>query len=167
MALDTHKDAEVRQALEPIVKLADRSSLCVLGLIHVNKSTTSDPLSALMGSRAFAAVARSVLFVMVDPYVVAQLTGEIAVLVALGAKRSSVRRMVVLPSGRVALLGVVVGIVVAFAVPGVLKSLLFGAFDARYVRLHVGRDLVVAMLITYVSEYRASSVDPMQALRGE
>jgi ABC-type lipoprotein release transport system permease subunit len=67
----------------------------------------------------------------------------------------------------VALRGVVVEIVVAFAVPGVLKSPLFGAFDARYVRLHVGRDLGVAMLITYVSEYRASSVDPMQALRGE
>ena len=39
--------------------------------------------------------------------------------------------MVVVQSGRVALLGVIVGIVIAFAVPGVLKSLLFGAFDAR------------------------------------
>ena len=46
-------------------------------------------------------------------HVVAQLTGEIAVRTALGAKRSSVRPMVVVQSGRVALLGVVVGIVVA------------------------------------------------------
>src|SRR6185503_18368372 len=39
----------------------------VLGLIHVNKSSSSDALTLLMGSRAFAAVARAVLFVAVDP----------------------------------------------------------------------------------------------------
>ncbi len=66
-ALDTHKDAEVRQALEPLTALADRSGAAVLGLIHVNKGTSSDPLTLLMGSRAFAAVARAVLFVMTDP----------------------------------------------------------------------------------------------------
>jgi hypothetical protein len=66
-ALDTHKDAEVRLALEPLVRLASATDACVLGLIHVNKGTTSDPLTMLMGSRAFAAVARTVLFVMADP----------------------------------------------------------------------------------------------------
>ena len=65
--LDTHKDSEVRRALEPLVALADRTGAAVLGLLHVNKSTTTDPLTSLMGSRAFAAVARSVLFVMTDP----------------------------------------------------------------------------------------------------
>lgn len=65
--LDTHKDAEVRIALEPLTALADRTGSAVLGLIHVNKSTSGDPLTLIMGSRAFAAVARSVLFVMLDP----------------------------------------------------------------------------------------------------
>ena len=65
--LDTHKDAEVRLALEPLTALADRSGAAALGLIHVNKSQTNDPLTALMASRAFAAVARAVLFVMADP----------------------------------------------------------------------------------------------------
>lgn len=65
--LDTHKDAEVRQALEPMVALADRTGVAILGLIHVNKTTTTDPLTMLMASRAFAAVARAVLFVAVDP----------------------------------------------------------------------------------------------------
>jgi hypothetical protein len=65
--LDSHKDAEVRQALEPLVSLAHRTSTTVLGLIHVNKSGSQDALSALMGSRAFVAVARAVLFVMLDP----------------------------------------------------------------------------------------------------
>jgi hypothetical protein len=65
--LDTHKDADVRQALEPLVKVADRSGASILGIIHINKSTTADPLTMVMGSRAFAAVARAVLFCAVDP----------------------------------------------------------------------------------------------------
>jgi hypothetical protein len=65
--LDTHKDAEVRLALEPIVAIANRTRTTVLGIIHVNKSGSVDPLSMLMGSRAFAAVARAVLFMMTDP----------------------------------------------------------------------------------------------------
>jgi len=65
--LDTHKDAEVRQALEPLVALADRTGVSVLGLIHVSKSVSTDPLTLVMGSRAFPAVARAVLFCMTDP----------------------------------------------------------------------------------------------------
>lgn len=65
--LDTHKDAQVRQALEPLVRVADNTGAAILGLIHVNKSASTDALTTLMASRAFAAVARAVLFVMVDP----------------------------------------------------------------------------------------------------
>ena len=66
-SLDTHKDASVRQALEPLSAMAERLDAAVIGLIHVNKSQSSDALTLLMGSRAFAAVARAVLFTMVDP----------------------------------------------------------------------------------------------------
>ena len=47
--------------------LADRTNATVGGIIHVNKSSSNDALTTLMGSRAFAAVARCVLFVMTDP----------------------------------------------------------------------------------------------------
>jgi hypothetical protein len=66
-ALDSHKDAEVRRALEPLAQLADETNTSLVGLIHVNKASTNDPLTMLMASRAFAAVARFVLFAMVDP----------------------------------------------------------------------------------------------------
>jgi hypothetical protein len=66
-SLDSHKDAEVRQALEPVSRLAAASGMAVLGIIHVNKSGSSDPLGVIMGSRAFVAVARAVLFAMTDP----------------------------------------------------------------------------------------------------
>lgn len=66
-SLDSHKDAEVRQALEPLVAIADRARLAVLGIIHHNKSGSTDPLQLVMGSKAFTAVARSVHTVIPDP----------------------------------------------------------------------------------------------------
>jgi RecA-family ATPase len=60
--IDTHKQAEVQQALEPLVKMCDRIGMAVLALIHVNKSTTTDPLTSIMGSKAFATLPRSVLY---------------------------------------------------------------------------------------------------------
>jgi hypothetical protein len=66
-ALDSHKDAEVRLALEPLVRMADEIKIAVLGLMHHNKSGSSDPLTAVMASRAFTAVARSVHTVIRDP----------------------------------------------------------------------------------------------------
>jgi len=51
--LDTHKDAEVRRALEPLAGMAHTAGLCVWGIIHHNKGGSGDPLNAVMGSRAF------------------------------------------------------------------------------------------------------------------
>ena len=64
---DSHNDRESRTMLEPLAKLADKTNATVLGLIHLNKSATTDPLSAIMASRAFVAVARAVLFAAADP----------------------------------------------------------------------------------------------------
>lgn len=64
--LDTHKDAEVRRALEPLVAMADSTRMAVLGLMHHNKSDSGDLSRSLMGSRAFSAVARSVHSVIQD-----------------------------------------------------------------------------------------------------
>jgi len=65
--LDTHRDSEVRQALEPLAALADRTGLLVLGLIHLNKTGATDVLDRVMASKAFVAVARSVSVVLRDP----------------------------------------------------------------------------------------------------
>jgi hypothetical protein len=65
--LDTHKDPDVRRALEPLADLADKTGAVVLGLIHLNKGVGNDALTSVMGSRAFVAVARAVLAVVVDP----------------------------------------------------------------------------------------------------
>jgi len=65
--LDTHKDREVRQALDPLSRFAAAAGVAVCGLIHVNKSSGSDALNSVMGSRAFSAVARSVLYCIAVP----------------------------------------------------------------------------------------------------
>jgi AAA domain len=65
--LDTHRDAEVRRALEPMAAVADRARVAVLGIIHHNKSGSTDALQLVMGSKAFTAVARSVHTVLIDP----------------------------------------------------------------------------------------------------
>lgn len=65
--LDTHKDREVRQALDPLARFAADTDTATLGLIHVNKSGAADPNNSMMGSRAFPAVARSVLYCIADP----------------------------------------------------------------------------------------------------
>jgi AAA domain len=60
--LDSHKDAEVRMALEPLSRLAQDTQVSMLGLIHENKSNAADLLTRIMGSRAFTAVVRAVLY---------------------------------------------------------------------------------------------------------
>jgi ABC-type antimicrobial peptide transport system permease subunit len=100
-------------------------------------------------------------------YSVAQRTREIAVRMALGAEPPGLRRMIVLQGGRVALIGVALGILIAFSVTRFLESLLFGVqtidrvtFLAMSIVL-----LAVALLASYVPARRASAVDPMRSLR--
>ncbi len=59
--LNSHKDKDVRQALEPFNQLAEEFDLCVLGVVHNSKATDRDPLNSISGSTAFGGVARSVL----------------------------------------------------------------------------------------------------------
>jgi ABC-type antimicrobial peptide transport system permease subunit len=102
-------------------------------------------------------------------YVIAQRTREIAVRMALGAEASAVRRMVVLQGGRVAVLGVVLGAVIALAATRLLESLLFGVkpLDPPTFAAVAGLMLAVALIASYLPAARASSVDPIQALRME
>jgi hypothetical protein len=65
--LNQNYDGETRRALEPLSAIADVTRMAMTGIIHVNKGQHEDVLSTIMGSRAFVAVARTVLIVMVDP----------------------------------------------------------------------------------------------------
>jgi hypothetical protein len=58
--IDTHREREVRSALDPLAKIADRTGCVVLGIAHFNKGTGTDAASLITGSGAFKNVPRSV-----------------------------------------------------------------------------------------------------------
>jgi putative DNA primase/helicase len=59
VAGDSHKNAEVRRGLQPVVDFAKARGVAALGITHFSKGTQGrDPLERLTGSLAFAALAR-------------------------------------------------------------------------------------------------------------
>jgi putative DNA primase/helicase len=64
VAGDSHKNAEVRRDLQPIVDLATRLGAAAIGITHLSKGGAGgDPATRVIGSIAFTAVARVVLLV--------------------------------------------------------------------------------------------------------
>jgi putative DNA primase/helicase len=62
VAGDSHKNAEVRRGLQPLVDLAGSMRCALLGITHFSKGTGGrDPVERLTGSLAFGALARLVL----------------------------------------------------------------------------------------------------------
>lgn len=61
---DSHKNAEVRRGLQPLVDLAQQHRCALLGVTHFTKGTAGrEPVERITGSLAFGALARLVLVV--------------------------------------------------------------------------------------------------------
>ncbi len=64
---DSHKNAETRRDLQPLVDLAERTRAAVLGIHHLTKrSEDTDPVDRVSGSLAFGAGPRVVLLSALD-----------------------------------------------------------------------------------------------------
>lgn len=62
IAGDSHRNAEVRRALQPLVDIAASMRCALLGITHFTKGTKgADPVERITGSLAFGALARVVL----------------------------------------------------------------------------------------------------------
>jgi len=102
-------------------------------------------------------------------YTVTQRAREFGLRVALGAKSGEVVALVLRQGARLALTGVAIGLVVAFAVTRALKTMLFdlSATDpVTFVTISLLL-VAVALLASYLPARRATRVDPMVALRAE
>jgi putative ABC transport system permease protein len=102
-------------------------------------------------------------------YSVAQRTHELGIRLALGAQRSDVFRLVVGQGLVLALIGVAIGVVGAFAVTRLISGLLYGVSPTDSLTFVLVSVLVtgVAMLASYIPARRATKVDPLVALRYE
>jgi len=59
---DSHKNAEVRKDLTPLVQMAEQMGFAIIGITHFSKGTSGrEPIERITGSLAFGAVARVVL----------------------------------------------------------------------------------------------------------
>ena len=125
-----------------------------------------------MLSSAFAALATLLAAVGlygVLAYTVARRTREIGVRMALGADAARVRRMVLRQVGMMTLVGGAIGLAAALALGKTAQSLLFG-LQAHDPWVIIGAAVVltlVAMAAGFLPAYRASTVDPVTALRYE
>jgi putative ABC transport system permease protein len=106
-------------------------------------------------------------------HTVAQRTHEIGVRVALGAQPAHVRAMVLRQAATLVAIGVVVGLVAAFAISALLgatlKSMFHGESVAQLAPLLVVALTVSAsaLLATWIPARRATRVEPVIALRSE
>lgn len=126
--------------------------------------------TVLISSFAFAAVLLAVLGIYsVIAFSVASRVQEMAIRMTLGSQRSSIIQLVLVSGAKLALIGCVIGLVGAAAASGLLRSMLFGVspFDPAVLILAAICVLMLAVAASTPPAFRAASIDPMQALRGE
>jgi predicted lysophospholipase L1 biosynthesis ABC-type transport system permease subunit len=102
-------------------------------------------------------------------YSVAQRSREIGLRVALGAPTSRIRTMVLKQVARMAVIGVVVGVVAAWLLGRAAQNLLFGVEAGDPLALVAAAAVVAAVTLgaAYIPARRAAHVDPMSVLRYE
>jgi putative ABC transport system permease protein len=102
-------------------------------------------------------------------YTVNQRVHEIGIRVALGAGRGDVLRMVIAQGLKLAIAGVLVGVLSSLALGRILSGFLYGVSPTDPMTiLGVAALLIfVALLASYLPAKRATRVDPMMALRYE
>jgi putative ABC transport system permease protein len=156
--------AQIRE-IDPDVSVSD-----VTTMTEVLEASVAPRRLAMLLLTAFAALALlldGIGIYGVVAFVVAQRTHEIAVRMALGARRRDVVRLVVGQSMRSTLLGVALGLVCALAVTRGLSGLLFGV-EPNDPATFAGSSCFVAavgLLACYFPALRATRLDPMETLR--
>ncbi|MBV8856909.1 MAG: ABC transporter permease [Acidobacteria bacterium] len=136
---------------------------------HLSDSVAARRLAmTLLGGLAALALLLSTVGIYgVISYFVTQRTQEIGIRMALGARQSDVLRLVVGRGLRMAAIGVVIGLLAAFALTRVMTSILYGVGATDLLTFIAVPSLLiaVALLASFLPARRATRLDPLNALR--
>ena len=154
-------------ALDPELPVSD--VLTMQQIIAQSLSNASLSATLVLAFAVLSLVLASVGLYGVLSYLMTQRTGEIGIRIALGAQREQVLRLMLGDGLRPALYGLVLGLAASAAAVRLIESMLYGTrpLDPGIFAAVAATLLVVAALACLVPAWRASRIDPMQALRME
>ena len=127
-------------------------------------------MATLSGFFGFlAAVLATVGLYGVISYMVARRRNEIGIRVALGADRSKIVQLVIREAAVLLAIGLTIGIVLTASGGRITKSLLYGleGHDPLTIGMAAGLLALVSLLASWIPAFRASRLDPIDALREE
>jgi len=153
--------------LDPEMPVSD--VFTIQQIIERSLGNASLSASLVLGFAVLSLILASVGLYGVLSYLTTQRTGEIGVRMALGARRNHVVRLMLGDGLRPALHGLVLGLVVSSGAVRLIQSMLYGTrtLDPAIFAVVAATLLAVAALACLVPAWRASRIDPMQALRSE
>jgi ABC-type antimicrobial peptide transport system permease subunit len=154
-------------AVNPNLPLAGVSTLRELYEASLARTSFTLVLLSIAGGMALLLGIAGIYGVI--SYSVSQRTREIGIRVALGARTEAVTRMFVGHGVVLAGIGIGIGLTAAFAIMRLMSSLLFQVRPADPLTYAVVSLTLLAatVLASYVPALRATTVDPVEALRAE
>jgi len=154
-------------AIDPTIPVTKVRTMDEIFSASVEQQRFSMLLVGLFGGLAVVLAAIGIYGVM--GYTVTQRKHEIAVRMALGAQTNQVLKLVLKDGLLLGSVGVGIGLIAAFALTRLMRSLLFEVRPTdlqTFVAVSVGL-IVVALVACLVPALRATKVDPLVALRYE
>jgi predicted permease len=161
---------EVAAAIHPVNPSLPLAQVRTLNDAYRRSMARTSFTLVLLGIAGTIALALAIIGVYgVLAYAIGNRRREVSIRVALGAQPNQVKSVFVKRGVVLACAGSVVGVVAAMALSRWISSLLFGvtAFDPA---TYVASALIVstaAVIASYIPARRASSADPMEALRAD
>jgi ABC-type antimicrobial peptide transport system permease subunit len=143
--------------------------LTIQQIIERSLGNVSLSASLVLGFAVLSLILASEGLYGVLSYLTTQRTAEIGVRISLGAQREEVLRLMLGDGLRPALYGLTIGLAASVGAVRLIQSMLYGTrpLDPAIFAAVAATLLVVAVFACLVPAWRASRIDPIQALRTE